>query len=381
MIKILHIVSALDSGGVESMLVNYYENMRRDDIKFDFITHDLKIGMIEKQLIDMNSEVYHVVSKKENFLKNYNQMRKIIKNGNYDIVHCHQNFSSAIPLYIAKRNKTKVRIAHSHCTQDAVVNRENLLNKFLRRIILKNANYLFACSQDAGNFLFKNNNNFITIRNAINLKRFSFNNKNRNEIRNRYKIQKNDILIGNIGRFCIHKNQIFLLEIFKVLHSKNKNVKLMLIGEGELKDEIQKKIKKEKIEEYVTIVSPTKDIEKYYSAMDLFILPSISEGFGMALIEAQANGLKCITSLDVIPKETVITDKQVTFISLEKLADFWAKKIEEIIHNEIFNIDNLRVPSFINNNYNIENEAIKLEKIYKNCKEEQMQNAKEYNNN
>src|SRR5690606_12914520 len=147
-------------------------------IQFDFIVHGLNEEPLEKIFKDYNSQIYHVTPKKHSFIKNYIEIKKVIKNGNYDIIHCHQNYSSVVPLYIAKRNNVNVRIAHAH----GIFKFSNLLQrlkfKILRYCVKTNANYLFACSLDAGKNIFgrswyPNSKNMI-MKNAIFLDKFIF---------------------------------------------------------------------------------------------------------------------------------------------------------------------------------------------------------------
>lgn len=327
-IRVLHVVSALGSGGVESMLSNYYKLMDKNEIRFDFIIHDSKVGILEQFFEQNGSHIYRVTSKKQNILKNILQTYKIIKNGNYDVIHCHQNFSSCVPLVIGWICKCKIRIAHSHAKADSVINNERLLNKIMRLIILKFANVFCACSDEAGKFLFGEKVDIKIIYNVIDVEKFRYDSYKREDLRKKYGIE-DKFVVGNIGRLCIHKNQKFLVEIVSELKKKIEKVHLVIVGNGELKDEILSKVKKLELSSNFLLMDECNNINEILNMFDAFVLPSLSEGLGMVLIEAQANSLKCIASNKVIPKEVKITNL-LEFEDLDNGTSGWVKRLMEI---------------------------------------------------
>ena len=184
-IRVLHIVSALNTGGVEMMLKNYYKHLNHNKIHFDFIVHDKEKGEIEKYFLSQGSNIFHVTSKKESMIKNFNEINKIIKNNNYDIVHCHQNFYSFPGLISAKINGVKTRIMHSHGCQPT----NNILKKayfwMLRKICVLFATDYFACGEAAANWLYGTDfkKKIYIMNNAIDLEKFKINQNSREEYR------------------------------------------------------------------------------------------------------------------------------------------------------------------------------------------------------
>lgn len=364
-IKVLTITPGLNvCGGIESYAMNYYLRIN-NSVKMDFITHDISDNYY-KNLIEKNGDKVYLFPKIG--LKNYKEVINKVddffkEHHDYNIVHCHMANAAFLYLKVAKKYGIKVRILHSHQNKAADILSHAIRNVFLIRFGLKYANVNFACSKLAGDYLFKNKKYYI-IKNAIDTDRFKFN----NEVRNKYRkdLKLNDyFVIGNVGRFCAQKNQLFLIDVFNNVNSKIKS-KLLLIGSGSLKEKIEEKINELGLNENVIILQPKSDIENYYQAMDMFILPSIYEGLGIVNVEAQCTGLQTVVS-DRIPKDAGICDL-IHYVSLNSSIDEWSNVI----------IDNMKYKrkSHIKDarscGYDITKESLKLinlyKKIIKDCK-------------
>lgn len=244
------------------------------------------------------------------------------------MIHCHMSINNALPLSIAKILKIPNRISHSH----QAILKSNLLKRiysvFCRKVIKMTANQCVACGEEAARYLYGNKffetGKVKILKNAIDLEKFKFNKEIRNKIRKEYNINNNEILLGHVGRFSFQKNHIFLIELLKKLHSYK--FKLLLIGDGELKNDIINKIKEYKMNDKVILLESVNNVNEFLSAMDIFLLPSRFEGLPLVGIEAQASGVKCLFS-DSIDKELGIT-KNVKFIPLD--LDKWIKECEKI---------------------------------------------------
>ena len=357
--KIALVVSGIAKGGVESFIKNYFSKMNLSHYDLYIITHNEPLERDSEYFINLGFKIIKVPSKRESKIKNIVLLYKIFKKYKFDIVHSHMAKSNFIVLGIAKICGIEGRIAHSHI----VYENENIMFKFIQFFNRVVANFYVGCTKEAlitgfGKKILtpKYDKNRKILYNAIDINKYSFNYQYRKEIRKMYKIKDDTILIGNIGRLTKQKNQEYLLEIFSKLKGKN-SFKLMIVGEGDLKERLKFKCKELKIENNVIFVPPCDDINKYYSAFDIFVFPSIFEGLGMVLIEAQVSGLDCLTSTSV-PREVQISDK-IKFFDLNDKKD-WVDNIMNIKDKK--NI--VRDVVLDNCPYDINNRFYDLEKIY-----------------
>lgn len=311
-------------GGIESFFHNYFQYIDHKEYVFDFVAPEGKV-VYQDDFEKNGSTIYPTSFYLKHPFRYIKEIKEIISKGEYDSVYVNMlSAANIMPLKIAKKNGVKNIIAHSHNADIP----SNILRKVLHYLnvgkIKKYSNKLIACSDKAGRFLFKNNN-FIIINNAIISENFEFSEIIRNEIRNKYSINEDITLIGHIGRFSEQKNQEFIVEIAKKM-SKNNKIKFMLFGEGATKEYIIKEIKQYELEDKFIIMDSTKDVNKYYNAFDLFILPSRFEGLPVVGIEAQFNGLPCIFS-DRITKELKY-NSNVKFLDIDDV-EKWVSEINK----------------------------------------------------
>lgn len=293
------------------------------------------------------------------YIKN---LKKIFKENDYKVVHSHVNALSVFPLYAAKKVGVKIRIAHSHSTSSKKEHGRNFIKNILRLFSKKYATHYFACSELAGRWLFGDktfDKGLVTvINNAIELEKYKFNADIRNKLRVQYGLT-NQFVIGHIGRFMSQKNHTFLIDIFNEVQKRRSDAKLILIGDGPLYNEIAEKVEQLGLTDKVVFTGVRSDAGEYYNAMDVFVLPSLYEGFGIVLIEAQANGLPCVASTEV-PEEVNIAN-QVDFLELSDSVESWASHIvnldTEINRDAYFY-------KIKNSAFDIEIEAQKLEDKY-----------------
>lgn len=320
MVRILHVVTDMRQGGLETMLMNYYRCIDKSIIQFDFAVHRTKRGTFDDEIEEMGGKIYRL-PKLNPFNKNYKQaLGKLFdEHPEYQIIHVHQDCMSSIILKIAKEHGVRVRIAHSHASsQDK--NLKYPIKLFYKRLIPYYATHLFACSKEAGEWMFKGAP-FNVLNNAIDAEKFLFNEHNRVVKRAEFDIGPEELLIGHIGRFSPPKNHEFLIDVFFEIQKCTKS-KLLLVGDGRLRESIIQKVEKFGITDKVIFAGLRSDVAEILQAMDVFILPSIYEGLGIAVIEAQASGLPCIVSTGV-SLECKKTDL-VQQISLAESAKKWA---------------------------------------------------------
>ncbi len=327
--KVLHIIGGMNRCGAETFLMNVYREIDKDRFDFYFLCYDKNVKYdYEDEINTLGGKIISIPSLKKVGVKKFiSSLQETMKDNKFDVIHAHTYYNSALPLYVARRSKIPIRIVHSHTTLSEY--KSSLIKKaynFLSKIIIdKNANMFLACSEDAGKSLFFRNRKIIIIKNGINLNQFKFSEKARKKIREKFKIKQNEVLIGHIGRFEEEKNHIFLIQIFKCLLQKNKNYKLMLLGNGKELNNIKKLCKENQLQNKILFLGNVSNVSEIINAFDLFVFPSLFEGLGIVLIEAQANGLKCITS-NKVPKEADISGKT-QFLSLEDGCESWVNSI------------------------------------------------------
>lgn len=344
LIRILHIVGIMNMGGLENFLMNVYRNIDRNKIQFDFLVTREEKGIFDEEIKLLGGNIYNI-PKMETV--GYNKYSKILydffKNHNeYKIVHCHRDALCTVYLKQAKKANIPIRIAHSHNT-DIIENKnfkgyiKILIKNILKKNINKYATNFFACSKDAGLWLFGKkiaDENLIIIKNGINLEKYEYSKNIAENIRSELKIDKETFLIGHVGRFDLQKNHRFLVEIIKELDGKIDNYKVVLVGDGILKNEIQDLTVRYKLKDRFLFLGIRNNIDELMMAFDLFLFPSLFEGLPLVLIEAQSTGLKCIIS-DNISEEV---DMNVGLIEKNNICDIrlWIEKIKNVYLNVDF---------------------------------------------
>lgn len=324
-IRILQIVPNMQQGGLENFIMNIYRNIDKQKVQFDFLVHYQKRQFFDDEIVSMGGRIYRFSLRDNNnilkYIKELNKFYKIHKE--YKVIHCHMSSIGFINFLVAKKNGIKVRIAHSHNSLT-----DKSIKGVIKRIMMLPYKYIstlnYACSKDAGKYLY-GNKEYIIIPNAIDTYKFKFSECKRNEYRKKLNIDDKQFVIGHIGRFNIQKNHKFIINVFNEYLKINNKAILLLIGAGELLNEVKKLCKNLSIEKNVIFMNNIKNIYDYYNVMDLFILPSFFEGLPLVAIEAQANGLICLFS-DNVTEETKVSDK-VEYLKLD--CNIWVKKISE----------------------------------------------------
>jgi len=304
--------------GVETVIMNYYRHLDHSKVQFDFICDEDSTRIPYDEIKKLGGRVF-LVPKYQNLPKYLKALEKLFKESQYCIVHSNLSTLSVFPLSVAKKVGVPIRIAHSHSTSNPKEWKRNLIKNILRPFSKRYATDYFACSEVAGRYLFGNKafdrGEVKIIHNAIDIDKFKFDEVARKKLRKEFGIKDSTIVIGHVGRFVQQKNHTFLVDVFKEYHKKNPDSKLLLVGSGPLEDKIKKKVEKLGLKDSVLFLGQRDDINKLYSAMDVFCLPSLYEGLPVVGVEAQAAGLPCVFS-DKITNDTVIT-KDTTLSKLE----------------------------------------------------------------
>ncbi|MBP3503046.1 MAG: glycosyltransferase [Clostridia bacterium] len=381
-IRVLQHMRVLDSGGIEAFVFANYKAMDRKKVIFDFLVTRDKEEFYDKEIKKLGGEkiILNFKKSKNSFINVLNQAKSFYKfckenKEKYSVIHFQSiGANGFFDIIAAKMAGIPCRIAHSHIANDikpahnsnkkevgklrrmTVLLRQNII----RLLVSKNSTDFFGCSKMACEWMYTkkiNKNKAIVVKNPIDVKKFKYNDNYRTEIRKSLNIE-NKYVIGHVGRFVYSKNHMFLLEQFAQFSKINEDAVLILVGGGILENEILGKIKSLGIEERVILYGETDSVYKLYSAFDVFWFPSVYEGLGIVLIEAQANGLPIIASSN-IPSEVKITDN-FYFVDINKKNE-WIRIMKEknICRNNDKNFE-----AVINSGYDIKDVSNFLQNFY-----------------
>lgn len=322
MIRILQIVTHMNRGGLETMLMNYYRNIDRSRIQFDFLTHRPYEGDYGAEIRQMGGKLYHLPTLNP-FSVSYHKAlgRFFDEHPEYRIIHVHQDCLSGVILHVAKQHGVTVRIAHSHGASQ-IKDIKYPIKLAYRHLIPKYATHLMACGEGAGKWMFCGAP-FEVLNNAIPARNYSFCAERRREQREKWQIGDQELLVGHVGSFTVPKNHPFLLEIFNEIQ-KMAPARLMIVGDGSQHAAVEEVIQRLDLQEKVILTGLRSDVADLMQAMDVFVFPSLYEGLPVTLVEAQASGLPCLIS-DKVPIECKMTEA-LRQLPLDKPAGEWAQE-------------------------------------------------------
>lgn len=366
-IRVLQFPLAASNGGITKYVLNLWKNIDKKIIQFDFMTFSSVLDF-ENDLLKDGCKVYHLSCYPEVDQERFSMEFKEILSQGYDVIELHTSYwKNTIMEKLARQYGVGKIIVHAHSTGIAAnLSSRTLLEENERHFRIRNsineklADYYLACSLEAANWLFGDripSQKISIIKNTIETKQFRYDQKIREQKRQELRLTKKYV-IGHVGRMEKEKNHNFILDIFEKLHNIRSDSTLVLVGDGSYRKSIQRRIIELKIQESVIILGEKKRVSDYLQAMDAFIFPSLFEGFGIALLEAQCSGLQCIGSAN-IPVAAFVTEnaKRIpldeperwinTLLEIEKGYDRKSKDIE-----------------LTESGYDTETEIKKIEKIY-----------------
>lgn len=332
-IRVLHVLHSMNRGGAENALMNYYRNIDREKVQFDFLLTDHDKCLFEDEIISLGGRVFRVPSLLINnpfpYLK---AVKALIRtHPEYHIVHSHTSSKSVFPLWISKSCGVPVRCSHSHNskTESGIT---GIIRDALKPLLKLVATDWLSCGEQAAVWLYGEKparlGKVKVFKNVIETEHFRYNPVKREEYRNKYNISQDTILIGHTARFNTQKNHLFDIDILLSLKNRGYNAKLMLVGDGNLKSDIISKAKRFGVFEDIIFTGVVPNVYDYEQAFDVFILPSLFEGLPLSIIEAQVSGLPCVTTKGTVSYECSVTNL-VTYLPLEDGAEVWADKIIE----------------------------------------------------
>ena len=325
--KVLMVVNGMAMGGIENFLMNIVRNIDYSKFYVEFLYCDTKDGYFDGELAELGIKYTKVTSRSTNLKKHLKELKAFFKANTFDAVHI--NYSNALCITVARAaKKAGIRniIVHSHNSKSN--SKVEKIHNIIKHFLPVYANKFCACSQVAAEWMFSkkicNSGRVQIIKNAIDVEKFQFKHTYRDEIKKEFGIE-NKIVIGHIGRFIEQKNHKFLVDIFEKYHLKNNDSVLLLLGDGGLLTDTREYVKSKNLEGSVIFAGVRNDVPKFLSAMDCFVMPSIFEGLPVTLVEAQASGLKILSS-DNITKEVDLTDL-IDYFPLSNSPEEWAEQI------------------------------------------------------
>lgn len=361
MTKVLHIMGCSDIGGISTVVLNYYQHIDRSKIHFDIALTVDNVGLNARKLQELGSTIYFLPLKSSGIKSFKNELKKLIENNEYDAIHVHENETSYVALSVAKECGVKCRIAHSHTTSPT-----SSIRSEIRRISgcvlnYKYATKIVACGEMAGIRVFgkkhMKSEKALILPNAIDTDLFRFNEEYRDEIRRELSLSDDDYLIGMVGRLESEKNLSFILEMLPKIHKLKKNIKLVIIGEGSERKKFEHLIENLDMSSYVKLLGKKDKVYRYYSAFDLYLLPSLNEGFPLTVVEAISTGLNAFLSSNITDEFRKLRGTK--YLPLNENA--W---INEIVDMPISSNRNLGIDDIKNHNLDISDTTKILQEIY-----------------
>lgn len=360
--RVLNLITSLDRGGAETMIMNYYRHIDRSKVQFDFLVNRKNVGAYEQEIQSLGGRIYRMGPM---YPLQFNEYKRSFRNflhqhPEYRIIHSHLEERSYFPLRIAKEERIPVRISHAHNAYQGF-NAKTLFRDYFRFRLPPYPTHRFACSEEAGIWLYgkaaMDSNQVSIIHNAIDGSQYTYSPRKRNEMRAQLGLS-NSFVLGNIGRMAPQKNQAFLLDIFATVHSMHPHSKLIIMGTGELEEQLHSHAEKLHIANDVIFAGSVPNVPDYLQTLDVFLLPSLFEGLPVSLIEAQASGLPALAA-DTITRSSDISG-HVEFLPLKAGAQHWAR--EALKFKDQPRID--AVGMLREHQYDINTQAAQLQQFY-----------------
>ena len=329
MTRVLHYIGLLQFGGSQSFVMEIYRKIDREKLQFDFVTFPNEKSGYYQEIIQLGGKVFE--SPQFNgrnyfeFITWWNQFFSL--HPEYKVFHSHVRSVAALCISIAHKYGCYA-IAHSHSTSNGR-GIKAIIKNIMQFPIRYQADYMFACSEEAGEWLYGKNiakrKNYRVIPNAIDAARFNFDQDKRKQVRAELNIE-DKFVVGHVGRLSAVKNHEFLVEVFAEIVKKKENAVLLLVGDGDRREAVERKCKQLEVYEKVIFLGSRSNTQDYYQAMDVFVFPSLWEGLGIVVIEAQTAGLPCIVS-SCVPKEIDLGIGLICRMGLDHGVKVWADKI------------------------------------------------------
>lgn len=364
--RVLHVMYGVNCGGVEATVYNYYRKMNRSKFHFDVVSQkdrnqDVSTDLFAQKFRDLGSNVYYIPSKQDNFCSCMYGFAKILRKTSYDIVHIHMGQGSLPYVVCAKLLGITHIVVHTHIAFDKSGWSTSMTTHIMGLLLRLFRTQKMACSKEAAEEIWAKEQVFV-LNNAVDFENYTPNEYKRRELRKTLGIEGNYTLCA-VARFVPSKNHMALIDIFAKYTILDPSARLLLVGTGELQQEIEEKVRTLQLTDRVTFMGARKDVPDILQAADAFVLPSIFEGFGIVYLEAQLAGLPTFAVRDAIPDSVCISDG-FYLIHPNATSEQWAEKIK-MSRKRTVNIQKT-IERARNNGFDLNVEARKLEEFYDN---------------
>lgn len=335
-IRVLNLFTIMNRGGAETMVMNYYRKLDKSKVQFDFMVHRPERGAYDDEIESLGGKIYRMPAIRPWTAMQY---RKVVRkfyedHPEYKIIHSHMSELGYYDFLEAEKAGIPVRICHAH-NRPYGIDIKSPVRWYYKTLMIPHISHMFMCGEESGEWLFgkKNKSRFIQLNNAIDAKDYSYNEVKRAEVRKCFGL-KEELVVGHVGRFNLQKNHPFIIDVFNEVHKKEPDSVLLLVGDdsGKVAEDIHKRVGELNLAGAVRFLGVRTDVADLMQAMDVFLFPSLFEGFGIVALEAQAAGLPAVVSKR-IPPECMITDC-ISSLELDFSAEIWANRLIEAVKNE-----------------------------------------------
>lgn len=331
--RILHITGGMQRAGAETLLMNLYRNLDRDNYQFDFLYFTNDECDYDQEILERGGRIYRIPPKfKSRYLRilsRYFEYVKLLRRlKDHQVIHSHINLNGAFFLWLAKINGKKIRISHSHISKGKNALIPNAYRWLTRRVIKNSANLYMACGKAAGSYLYPSisEDKIIVFPNAINIDEFQGFSTTKDKLRKELNLDKETKIITQIGRFTFQKNFEFTINFVEHLVNKKRNVHFVFLGTGPLEKKLKSMVGSKNLSSFITFYGVSNEIPAILHDSDVFFMPSNLEGFPVVLVEAQACGIPCVISTNISP-EVDMGLNLVKFIDLEEDNNIWENSL------------------------------------------------------
>ncbi len=336
-IRVLQVTGSLRIGGLENVAMNLFRYCNRQKYAMDFLVYGDAVEPMEAEVEALGGRVFHVPYPHEGVANYVRAMKCVMKeNGPYDVVHAHSLFNSGFVMKAAYEMKIPIRISHGHSDRrnTKVIFLRDLYNRYMRYLINRYTTQKFACSEGAGKYLYgkSHNDSVYIMRNGVDVDKFRFNSEKRLTIKKEFGWEDCKI-IGHIGRLSEVKNQKKIINIFAEAYKKDNSLRLLIVGDGELKESLQHQINSLELTDVAVLAGARNDTGALFSAFDVYVMPSFYEGVSISLIEAQVSGVHCLVSSNAASIETRLTNC-LNIMELVDSDEEWSKRVVSLANKE-----------------------------------------------